>query len=265
MKNNDDMTQQRNSGPLPQRRPSSASVAHPRSAVAMRRQGSRLAPVDAEQAPRTFGPAGVTQTPHAARGIAIYIGLDEEKAAQDGTNLTQIAQALQDYAKELASQAETSAVIALAPEGRGRDLEAVRAALSGSPAATGGTAGRHGPLRTRIPSRIQPPATREDLGLRVDIPRREIYVDGEPQKITAKEFDLLATLVSHPGESLSREELIEQVWAGQDTDERTVDVHIRRLRNRLGPYSGVVRTLRGVGYRFDEHPDVSVWLATAVK
>lgn len=231
----------------------------------MRRQGARLAPVDADRAPHTFGPDGVAQTPHAARGIAIYIGLDEEKAAQDGTNLTEIAQALQDYAKQLASQAETSAVIALAPEGRGRDLEAVRAALAGSPAATGGVAGQHGPLRARIPSKIHPPSLRQDYGLRVDIPRREIFVDGAPQKITTKEFDLLATLVSHAGESLTRQELIEQVWAGQDTDERTVDVHVRRLRNRLGPYSSVIRTLRGVGYRFDEHPDVSVWHATAVK
>lgn len=239
--------------------------AHPRSATATRRTGARLAPVDPARAPHVYGPEGTQPAPHAARGIAIYIGLDEHKAAQDGTNLTAIAQALQEYAKQLSPQAETSAVIALAPQGRGRDLDAVRSALNGSPAPSV-PAGQHGPLKSRIPSRMQPPSLRAQTspGLRVDIPRREIFVDGEPQKITAKEFDLLATLVNRAGESLSREDLIDYVWDGHDTDVRTVDVHVRRLRRRLGPYANVVRTLRGVGYRFDEHPDVDVWRATAV-
>src|SRR5699024_3063695 len=83
---------------------------HPRSAVATRRAGARLSAVDPQNAPHTFGPAGVVPSPKAARGIIVYIGLDESKAAADGTNLSAIAGELQAYAKELASQAETQAV-----------------------------------------------------------------------------------------------------------------------------------------------------------
>ena len=261
---------------------------HPRSAVATRRAGARLSAVVPQNAPHTFGPAGVVPSPKAARGVIVYIGLDESKAAADGTNLSAIAGELQAYAKELASQAETQAVIALAPEGRGSDIDAVRAVATGSPAATGAPAATHGPVRSRIPNRIHPPTLREDSApapvsprgfggragdvytdaagerLRIDIPRREVRIDGELVDVTTKEFDLLATLVTHADETLPREELISAVWSdGEVPDERTVDVHIRRLRRRLGEYASVVRTMRGSGYRYDTHPDVTVWSATA--
>ena len=87
---------------------------HPRSAVAVRRAGARLTAVDPQNPPHTYGPSGVVPSPKAARGIIVYIGLDESKASADGTSLSAIAGELQAYAKELASQAETQAVIALA-------------------------------------------------------------------------------------------------------------------------------------------------------
>ncbi|GAA1637856.1 MULTISPECIES: winged helix-turn-helix domain-containing protein [Brevibacterium] len=242
---------------------------HPRSAVAVRRAGARLSAVDPQNPPHTYGPSGVVPSPKAARGIIVYIGLDESKAAADGTNLSAIAGELQAYAKELASQAETQAVIALAPEGRGSDIDAVRAVANGSPAASGTPAGSHGPVRSRIPNRIHPPTLREtEAGpaerLRIDIPRREVRIDGDLVDVTTKEFDLLATLVSHADETLPREALIAAVWSGaEEPDERTVDVHIRRLRRRLGEHSSVIRTMRGAGYRYDTHPDVTVWSATA--
>ena len=256
---------------------------HPRSAVAVRRAGARLSAVDPQNPPHTYGPSGVVPSPKAARGIIVYIGLDESKAAADGTNLSAIAVELQAYAKELASQAETQAVIALAPEGRGSDIDAVRAVANGSPAASGTPAGTHGPVRSRIPNRIHPPALRDDAAaggygahpgeafgekaaerLRIDIPRREVRIDGDLVDVTTKEFDLLATLVSHPDETLPRDALIAAVWSGsEEPDERTVDVHIRRLRRRLGEHSSVIRTMRGAGYRYDTHPDVTVWSATA--
>ncbi|HCG57220.1 MULTISPECIES: winged helix-turn-helix transcriptional regulator [Brevibacterium] len=270
---------------------SEPAYAHPRSAAAIRRAGARLSAVDPQNPPHTFGPAGVVPSPKAARGIIVYIGLDESKAAADGTNLSAIAGELQAYAKELASQAETQAVIALAPEGRGNDIDAVRAVANGSPAATGTPAGTHGPVRSRIPSRIHPPPLRREseqgIGeaaptggfgsrfngnfqnraaerLRIDIPRREVRIDGDLIDVTTKEFDLLATLVSHADSTLPREDLIAAVWSGGEVpDERTVDVHIRRLRRRLGEYSTVIRTMRGTGYRYDTHPDVTVWSATA--
>lgn len=265
------MTQPYSAGAADNSQPAGFRPAHPRSAAATRRQGARLTSIDPSAAPRTFGPAGVAPSPRAARGIILYIGLDEEKAAADGTNLAAVAQALQAYAHELATQAETQAVIALAPEGPGRDLDAVRAVATGSPAASGAPAGPHGPVRSRIPGRIHPPTNREDLpgarsaSVQIDIPRREVHVDGELAAVTTKEFDLLATLVSRPGETLGRDDLIAALWGHGDErpDERTVDVHVRRLRKRLGSYSSVVRTIRGTGYRFDEHPDVEIWRATA--
>lgn len=250
---------------------------HPRSAAATRRQGARLTPVDPATAPRVFGPAGRSrQTSDApahkpARGIIVYIGLDEDKAAEDGTNLTAIAQSLQEHIRALSPQAEAQTVIALAPDGPDRDLDAVRAVATGSPAATGTPAGRHGPVRSRVPARVRPPQPSEELApqsetrVRIDIPRREVTVDGQLAAVTTKEFDLLATLVSAAGSTLSRGDLITALWgeSPERPDERTVDVHIRRLRNRLGAFSSIVRTIRGAGYRYDAHPDVTVWTATA--
>ena len=271
---------------------------HPRSARAARRTGARLTPIDPQTAPRTFGPSGVSAGPRAARGIVLYVGLDEAKAAAEGTNLTEIAQALKDQVTELAAAAETQAIIALAPDGLGSDIDAVRAVSNGSQAATGSPAGMHGPVRQRIPSRLSPPAHREDLPapahqgspapftavaspakpairskshpnehapVRIDIPRREVHTDGALVTVTNKEFDLLATLVANTGRTLSREDLIDALWTegGERPDVRTVDVHVRRLRRRLGGYSSIVRTIRGTGYRYDEHPDVAVWQARA--
>ena len=66
-------------------------------------------------------------------------------------------------------------------------------------------------------------------------------------------------LANNPGKVYTRDQILAQVW-GDETivGERTIDVHIRRLRAKLGFYEDIVRTVRGVGYRFDEHPDVLV-------
>ena len=65
--------------------------------------------------------------------------------------------------------------------------------------------------------------------------------------------------MTHPGEPFSRDQIVEQVWAGdlaQAPNARTIDVHIRRLRGKIAGYEDVIRTIRGTGYRFDKHPDV---------
>lgn len=233
----------------------------------------RAVPADA----RTLAPQGVTQSQHAARGIVLYVGLDEEAAGASGTNLTAVAAELQRYARELVAEAQTQAVIALAPEGRGSDLDAVRAVVSGSPAATGGDAAAHGPVRSRIPGRVAPPADRADFatrggrghvpqqGLLIDAPRREVHIDGTQVELTYKEFELLFHLVNAESETVSRTALIEAIWSDSDTapTDRTVDVHVRRLRSKLGDFASVVRTIRGGGYRYDAHPDVTVWQAVA--
>ena len=82
---------------------------------------------------------------------------------------------------------------------------------------------------------------------------------GRPLDLTFKEFELLKFLAQHPGRVFSRQQLLQEVW-GYDYfgGTRTVDVHVRRLRAKLGAFEDVVRTVRGAGYRFDRHADVSI-------
>lgn len=89
-------------------------------------------------------------------------------------------------------------------------------------------------------------------GLEIDIPGRVVKVDGSPASLTPKEYDLLFYLVRNRGIALSREKLLEEVW-GYDFygDDRTVDTHIKMLRNSLGEYRRFIITLRGMGYKFD--------------
>lgn len=80
--------------------------------------------------------------------------------------------------------------------------------------------------------------------------RRSATLDGEPLSLTMREFDLLSFLMRFPGEVFSRETLLRRVW-GWDFDggSRTVDVHVQTIRSKLGDYSRLIQTVRGVGYR----------------
>ena len=90
-------------------------------------------------------------------------------------------------------------------------------------------------------------------GLEINMSGREVFVDGKPVSLTPKEYDLLFYLVRNKGIALSREKLLEEVW-GFDFygDDRTVDTHIKMLRNSLGPYRNLIVTLRGMGYKFEK-------------
>lgn len=83
----------------------------------------------------------------------------------------------------------------------------------------------------------------------VDLEAHEVRVDGDPVELTRREYDLLRTLAEHRGLTLSRRQLLDRAW-GTDWigDERTVDVHVRQLRAKLGRHVDL-RTVRGVGYR----------------
>ncbi len=89
-------------------------------------------------------------------------------------------------------------------------------------------------------------------GLEVDVSGREVYVNGEKASMTPKEYDLLFYLVKNKNIALSRDKLLEEVW-GYDFfgDDRTVDTHIKMLRNSLGEYRKFIVTLRGMGYKFE--------------
>lgn len=84
----------------------------------------------------------------------------------------------------------------------------------------------------------------------VDIAAHEVAVEGRPVKLTQQEFALLKFLASHRGRVFSRQQLLERVW-GVDYygGSRTVDIHVRRLRMKLGPESVPLETVRGVGYK----------------
>ncbi len=89
-------------------------------------------------------------------------------------------------------------------------------------------------------------------GLEVDISGREVYVNGVKASMTPKEYDLLFYLVKNKNIALTRDKLLEEVW-GYDFfgDDRTVDTHIKMLRNSLGEYRKFIVTLRGLGYKFE--------------
>ncbi len=89
--------------------------------------------------------------------------------------------------------------------------------------------------------------------LEVDEATRQVRVGGRPVELTVKEFDLLWALIQAKGRVLNREQILDSVWGysnAVDIESRTVDVHIRRLRVKLGRESRRIVTIKGVGYRF---------------
>ena len=92
--------------------------------------------------------------------------------------------------------------------------------------------------------------------LKIDIDSHEVYVDGELVNLTALEFKLLIQLVDRRGRVQSREQLLADVWGySAEVSTRTVDTHIKRLREKLGTMGKYVQTIRGVGYKFSRSPD----------
>ena len=92
--------------------------------------------------------------------------------------------------------------------------------------------------------------------LKIDIDSHEVYVDAELVNLTALEFKLLIQLVDRRGRVQSREQLLADVWGySAEVTTRTVDTHIKRLREKLGSMGKYVQTIRGVGYKFSRSPD----------
>ncbi len=186
-----------------------------------------------------------------ARGFALYVGLDEATAKAAGTSLAEVVSSLRKHLAELvpAAAEETYAAVALAPKGTGgRPIDVVRTALRDPRA---------------IDKVVKKQAEAEaDLnrGVVIDVNRKKVFTDGDVAPLTYKEFELLNYLIQNKGETVSRKELIDLVWGDDDLEqipnELTVDVHIRRLRSKIAGYEDIIRTVRGGGYRFDQHPDV---------
>ncbi|MEO0072094.1 MAG: response regulator [candidate division WOR-3 bacterium] len=89
-------------------------------------------------------------------------------------------------------------------------------------------------------------------GLKVNFSRYEVLVDNKPVKLTRTEFKILQTMLMRPGWIFNRKQLLDEVWDyDKIVSERTVDVHIRNLRKKLGKYGQWIKSISGIGYKFD--------------
>ncbi|SFS07686.1 Transcriptional regulatory protein, C terminal [Agrococcus baldri] len=201
----------------------------------------RIQPEHAAAAPSPVRavPAGTE-----ARGFVLYVGLGEDAAAADHVELARLVGELRALTSRLAPSAQTHAAVALAPAGAGgRDVDVVRRAL-GDPA-------------------VQQPApeAEADTGIVIDLTRKRVALGDDIAPLTYREFELLQHIVLREGTTVGRCDIIDALWDADADDrpnERTIDVHVRRLRAKLGGYAEIIRTVRGAGYRFDRHADVTV-------
>lgn len=206
-----------------------------------------IAPAD--RAAQPAAPARRVPEGTEVRGFALYVGLAEDKIAAADPSLGAIVTQIKELVAQLSPAAETYAAVALAPEGTGgRDVDVVRLAL-GDPAA-------------QARQKQAESEDRADSGVILDFSRKRVLLDNVPAPLTFREFELLQYLVLREGKTISREELITALWSEADAEEapneRTIDVHVRRLRVKLDKYQAIVRTVRGTGYRFDRHADVEI-------
>ena len=112
------------------------------------------------------------------------------------------------------------------------------------------------PAPPPAPAQVSPRSDAVTAGpVRVDFARRVVTTAGQPVHLSRREFDLLALLLSPPGQVRTRDELIDRLWSGRDlADTRTLDTHVRRLRVKLErnpAHPQYLVTVRGVGFRFD--------------
>ena len=106
-------------------------------------------------------------------------------------------------------------------------------------------------MRSKQSSNREPTPTRIQIaGVILDEESHQLTVDGKEVVLTATEFRLLKLLMERKGRVQSRENLLTNVWNyDSEIETRTVDTHVRRLRDKLGPYAKIINTIRGVGYR----------------
>lgn len=181
----------------------------------------------------------------AVRGFALYVGVTEEQLAAAGTSLSEVIAGLKAKLSELTPESQSHATLAVAPAAvGGRDIDVTRLAL-GEPTARA--------KRSDLVKRVA-------RGVTVDLSRSRVLLDDVAAPLTVREFELLQFFVQREGQTVTREDILAHFWQGCAAEAapnaRTIDVHIRRLRVKLGAYQDIIRTVRGSGYRFDSHPDV---------
>ncbi len=136
------------------------------------------------------------------RGFALYVGLADAKIAEGDPKLGEIVTQIKQLVARLAPAADTYAAVALAPEGTGgRDVDVVRLAL-GDPAAV-----------ARQKQQTTAPEDRAASGVTIDLSRKRVLLDNIVAPLTFREFELLQYFVLREGRTVSREELIDALWA----------------------------------------------------
>ena len=188
-----------------------------------------------------------TENSSQIRGFAVYVGVDEASATAAGTTISELVEAVRNVIVEAVPGTETHAAVAYAPASqRGKNLDIVRLALR----------------EPRAVSELLPPKPSPSTqGVTIDLSRKRVVINSDVATLTYKEFELLQYLVLREGDTVDRSAMIDALWAESDEDRpntRTIDVHVRRLRSKLAPFEDIVRTVRGIGYRFDRHADVTI-------
>ena len=93
----------------------------------------------------------------------------------------------------------------------------------------------------------------ENSEITIDEDKHEVRVYNDQIQLTLKEYELLSMLMRHPGIVFTRDQLLNDIWGSEyDGETRTIDVHIRTLRQKLGDAGRHIDTVRGVGYRYRE-------------
>lgn len=173
--------------------------------------------------------------PQAPRTLVVVVTVDEQRLADMGLDTGQLMSQLRDAALSLAPGA--TAIVAESIDAAGR-RSARAAAAPGEPGV------------------LSEPTAGGQLVM--DLRGRRCWIGDAELALTYVEFDLLAYLAANPGRAVSRAELLHQVWGHPaiGSRDRTVDVHVRRLRSKLGAHAASVATVRRVGYRFERRSPV---------
>lgn len=216
--------------PLARPRPHHARTPHlPHPGRSDARTARAVAPAPARRPAPEAPDAGAPRP-----GFVLYVGLDPR---QDGgpAALVELAETLGELARDALPGAETYTALSLAPAPVPDAAEELRS------------------FRDRL-ARLSPVPQ-----VVIDAAARRVTVNGTEARLTARELALLTHLARADGRAVGRAELLATVWAGNDVADgsRTVDVHVRRLRRKLGA-DAVITTVRGVGYRFDPRVHVLV-------
>lgn len=221
----------------------------------------------ADLAPPSAAPTSTPpSTPPRSRpqhGFVLWVGVEPDGRDQRTAEIIELAEALGELARELLPTAETYTALSLGESSRGgqragelgalRDRLAHLQLVERTPATH---EARSASTTTPSPAAPSPAAAPR---LSIDLPSRRVVLDGVEQRLTYKEFELLAYLVSSAGRVVPRSELFASVWQSRATEpgSRTIDVHVRRLRDKLGLQHEIL-TVRGAGYRFEPSTEVSV-------